>query len=73
MTQLVVHVKREGAERPEPAYAVWVSDKGRAVRALSPDWEAAAARVEARLRSWLPTRGQAKGISEATEPRRLPQ
>ena len=41
MPQLVVHVRKDGAERPEPAYAVWVSDTGASVRAFGPDWEAA--------------------------------
>lgn len=55
MPQLVVHIRKEGAPRPEPAYAVWVSDTNTAVRAYGPEWEPAAARVEAGLRSLLPT------------------
>ena len=73
MPQLVVHVRKDGAERPEPAYAVWVSDTGASVRAFGPDWEAAAARVEAKLKSWLPTRGHRVLAAEAMELRSLPR
>jgi hypothetical protein len=49
MPQLVVHVKKDGSERPEPAYAVWVSDTDASVRAFGPEWEPTAAR---RSRYW---------------------
>jgi hypothetical protein len=73
MPQLVVHVRKDGAERPEPAYTVWVSDTDASVRAFGPDWEPVAARVERHLKSWLPTRAHRVLAKEATEPRRLPR
>ncbi len=51
MPQLVVHVRKEGAERPQPAYAVWVSETTVSVRPFEPEWDEAAGRVEAMLRS----------------------
>jgi hypothetical protein len=67
MPQLVVHVKKDGSERPEPAYAVWVSDTDASVRAFGPEWEPTAARVERHLKSWLPTRGHRVLVPEAMQ------
>ncbi len=52
MPQLVVHIRRENADRPEPAYAVWMSDAAVSVRAFGPQWEEAASKVEAALKSY---------------------
>ena len=51
MPQLVVHIRKEGAVRPQPAYAVWFSDTAVSVRPFAPEWEEAAGQVEAMLRS----------------------
>ncbi len=51
MPQLVVHIRKEGAERPQPAYAVWVSETTVSVRPFEPEWDEAAGRIEAMLRS----------------------
>ncbi|NLW50720.1 MAG: hypothetical protein GXY85_07725 [Candidatus Brocadiaceae bacterium] len=51
MRQWVVHIRQEGERRPEPAYAVWASDGQASVRAFAPQWEPAAARLEARLKA----------------------
>jgi len=60
MAQFVVHIKKEGAPRTEPAYAVWVSDKLVSVRPFGPQWRKAANGLECILSShygghaWMP-------------------
>jgi len=71
MPQLVVHERKDGAERPEPAYAVWVTDTDASVRAFTPEWVTTAARVEKHLKSWLPTRGHGVLRTKTTSARRL--
>jgi len=71
MTQLVVHVRKEGAERAQPAYAVWVSDTEASVRAFGPEWEEAAGDLEAMLKSTIPARRHRKTSSVTRRPLRL--
>ncbi len=67
MPRLVVHIRKEGAERPEPAYAIWVSDDIVSVRAFAPEWEEAAGRAEATLR--CRTLGDSHGVVPPAEAR----
>jgi hypothetical protein len=55
MAQLVVHIRKEGAKRPQPAYAIWVSDTGASVRAFGPEWEESANRLAVVLKSAVRT------------------
>ena len=63
MPHLVVHIRKEGADHPQPAYAIWVSDTTASVRAFAPEWEEAASKVEEMLKSRAVSHGRGKVAS----------
>ena len=72
MAQLVVHIRKEGAARTEPAYAVFVSDKIVSVQPFGPQWQEAANSMQAMLSSRCPGGRVVPQVSPMAQPMELP-